>query len=561
MICTFGDTTDVTWWRELQLPVRSVMGADGRLVAEPPRVIVDAGTADRYEELAGKTAKQAQKRIVELLTESNELDGEPRPITHPVKFYERGDRPLEIVTTRQWYIRNGGREGDLRAKLIEAGRQLQWVPGYMRARYESWIEGLNGDWLISRQRYFGVPFPVWYPLDDNGDPRYDQPITAPETSLPVDPSSDPPPGYEEAQRDKPNGFAADPDVMDTWATSSLTPELASGWEDDPDLFARTFPMDMRPQAHDIIRTWLFATVVRAEFEFGTLPWKHAAISGWVLDPDRKKMSKSKGNVVTPMEWLEKYGSDAVRYWAASGRPGTDTAFDEGQIKIGKKVATKLLNVSKFVLSIAGERDDDLNLVTQPLDRSMLALLADLIDETTKAFDVFDYARALERTERFFWTFCDDYVELVKGRAYGSAGEAGAASAAVALRTALSVLQRLFAPFMPFVAEEVWSWWHDDGDSVHRAAWPDDAPLRPHAGDALVFEVASDVIGLVRKAKSEQRRSLATPVTHAVVSDTDERLRAFAEARDDVRDAGRIEHLETAPGDALSVTVELAPPEA
>jgi valyl-tRNA synthetase len=273
------------------------------------------------------------------------------------------------------------------------------------------------------------------------------------------------------------------------------------------------------------------------------------------------MSKSKGNVVTPMEWLEKYGSDAVRYWAASGRPGTDTAFDEGQIKIGKKVATKLLNVSKFVLSIAGERDDDLNLVTQPLDRSMLALLADLIDETTKAFDVFDYARALERTERFFWTFCDDYVELVKGRAYGSAGEAGAASAAVALRTALSVLQRLFAPFMPFVAEEVWSWWHDDGDSVHRAAWPDDAPLRPHAGDALVFEVASDVIGLVRKAKSEQRRSLATPVTHAVVSDTDERLRAFAEARDDVRDAGRIEHLETAPGDALSVTVELAPPEA
>jgi valyl-tRNA synthetase len=559
MICTFGDTTDVVWWRELQLPVRSVLGADGRLIDEPPDAIDAAGSAARYAELAGKTAKQAQRRIVELLVETGELDGEPRAITHPVKFYEKGERPLEIITTPQWYIRNGGHDPQLRDALIARGRDLTWVPPYMRARYESWIEGLNGDWLISRQRYFGVPFPVWYRLDENGEADYSQPIVPPESALPIDPSSEVPPGYDESMRDKPNGFVADPDVMDTWATSSLTPELACGWEDDPDLFARTFPMDVRPQAHEIIRTWLFSTVVRSHYEFGTLPWRNALISGWVLDPDRKKMSKSKGNVVTPIDWLLKYGTDAVRYWASAGRPGTDTAFDEGQIKVGRKLAIKLLNVSKFVLGIAADAPHDLGAVTAPLDRSMFALLADVVDEATNAFDVFDYARALERSERFFWQFCDDYVELVKGRAYGGAGEAASASAAVALRTALSTLQRLFAPFLPFVTEEVWSWWHDD-TSIHRAAWPDTTPLRAAADDGLAFAVASDVIREVRKVKSEQRRSLATPVTRAEVRDTEARLAALAEVAADVREAGKVAQLDTAVAGEFSVAVELAPPE-
>jgi valyl-tRNA synthetase len=562
MICTFGDLTDVIWWRELQLPVRSVMGADGRLVADAPDAIVEAGTADRYAQLAGKTAKQAQRHIVELLTGTGELDGEPLAITHPVKFYERGQRPLEIITTPQWYIRNGGRDPELRAALLERGRELHWVPPYMRARYESWIEGLNGDWLISRQRYFGVPFPVWYALDAEGEPDLEHPLLPSEDMLPIDPQAQAPPGYDESQRDQPNGFAADSDVMDTWATSSLTPALACGWEDDPDLFARTFPMDLRPQAHEIIRTWLFATVVRAHFEFGSLPFRTAAISGWVLDPDRKKMSKSKGNVITPMDWLERYGSDAVRYWAASGRPGTDTAFDEGQVKNGRRLAIKLLNVSRFVLNIAGDRDDDLAVVTEPIDRAMLATLGELVDEATAAFDAFDYARALERTERFFWQFCDNYVELVKGRAYGSAGDDdAAASAAVALRCALSTLQRLFAPLMPFVTEEVWSWWHDDTESVHRASWPQGSPLREGAGDPLVYAVASDVIGAVRKAKSEQNRSLATPVKFALVRDTEERLRALDAALTDVREAGKIVgNLDTETGDALSVKVELSDPE-
>ncbi|AEH09250.1 valine--tRNA ligase [Candidatus Frankia meridionalis] len=537
MICTFGDLTDVTWWRELQLPTRAVIGRDGRLLPDPPEAIVSAAGRARYAELAGRTVHAARERIVELLREAGALLGDPRPINHPVKFYEKGDRPLEIVTTRQWYIRNGGRDEDLRAQLRARGSELHWYPPHMRVRYENWVDGLTGDWLISRQRFFGVPFPVWYPLDDAGVPRYDRPIVPDHAALPVDPSSDTAPGFSEDQRGVPGGFAADPDVMDTWATSSLTPQIAAGWGSDDDLFARVFPMDLRPQAHEIIRTWLFSTVLRSHAEFGTLPWTNTAISGWILDPDRKKMSKSKGNVVTPLDLLEQHGSDAVRYWAASGRPGTDTTFDVGQMKIGRRLAIKLLNASRFALGLGAV--EDAGTVGEPLDRALLATLAEVVDSASTALDNYDYTRALELTESFFWRFCDDYVELVKGRAYGSFGEPGAASARATLAIALSTVLALFAPFLPFVTEEVWSWWKPG--SVHRSRWPEAGELRKIAdsGDPRLLEAVSTALTAIRRAKSEAKVSMKAAVASARVSGDADLVGLVEAVAADLRSAGSI----------------------
>jgi valyl-tRNA synthetase len=550
MICTFGDLTDVIWWRELNLPTRAIIGRNGRILADAPHGIEGSG-AEAYASIAGQTVKQAQRLVVEQLQASGEMLGDPRPIQHPVKFYEKGDRPLEIVASRQWYIRNGGRSKELQQALISRGREMTWHPGHMRHRYENWIEGLNGDWLISRQRFFGVPIPVWYPLDANGDPDHERPILPTEDQLPVDPSTDVPAGYTAEQRNQPNGFVGDPDVFDTWATSSLSPQIAARWEEaEGDLFARVFPMDMRPQAHDIIRTWLFATAVRSHYEHGSVPWWNCALSGWILDPDRKKMSKSKGNVVTPIDLFDTYGTDAVRYWSASARPGTDTAFSEDQMKVGRKLANKILNVTKFVLGI-GEVDGDAD-VTDPIDRSMLAKLDGVINEATAAFDSYDYARALERTESFFWWFCDDYVELVKGRAYGSRGTEAAASAKAALRTALDAILRLFAPILPFATEEAWSWWHDS--SVHAQRWPEPVAA---GGDAGLVDPVIEVLGAVRRTKTEAKVSQRADVARLALTVPAGLLPAVDAGRADLVEAGSIAALDVVTGDALTAAVELA----
>jgi valyl-tRNA synthetase len=545
MICTFGDVTDVIWWRELDLPNRAIMGWDGRIISEVPEAITSEAGKAAFAELAGKTMFSAKARMVELLQESGDMIGEPKPIVHPVKFFEKGDKPLEIVSTRQWYIRNGGRDEKVRARLIELGKELKFHPDFMRVRYENWVNGLTGDWLISRQRFFGVPIPVWYALDADGNPDFDKVLVPDLSLLPIDPSSDVPAGYEEVQRGVPGGFIGEVDIMDTWATSSLTPQLAGGWIEDPEKFAKVFPFDLRPQGQDIIRTWLFSTVLRSEQEHGMLPWSNAAISGWILDPDRKKMSKSKGNVVVPAEPIDNHGADAVRYWAASARLGTDAAFDEGQMKVGRRLAIKVLNAAKFVLSF--ETPATAAEVTEPVDQAMLRALSDVVAGATAAFESYDHTKALELAEGFFWGFTDNYLELVKDRAYGQGGvsEAEQASAVVALRRALHIMLRLFGPFLPYATEEVWSWWQDSG-SIHRASWPTVAELddvsAEHDG---LLEQASQALFGVRKAKSDAKVSMKAEVASATLKTPN--AVAFALIANDIKAVGRIAELSITDG--------------
>ena len=561
MVCTFGDSTDVQWWRDEKLALRQLVGRNGRLVdvefGGEGFLTLDPEAANHaYAELVGKNVKQAQKRIVELLADSEAsatgggapLQGEPEAMEHPVKFFEKGDRPLEYLPTRQWFARLL----DQKEKLLAKGEEVEWHPPFMHARYRDWTENLNLDWCLSRQRYFGVPIPVWYPLDGGGYPLYDEAIIAERPTLPVDPTVDVPPGYEEKQRGEPGGFTGDPDIFDTWFTSSMTPQISSHWGLDADRHAKLFPADVRPQAHDIIRTWAFYTIAKAALHEDSVPWHHAMISGWILDPDRKKMSKSKGNVMTPMPLLEQYTADAGRYWAAGARLGSDTVFDEKVWKVGKRLVTKIFNAGKFVLS----QDAEVHPIREELDRAFVAKLAALVEDSTRDFENYEYARVLQETESFFWSqFTDTYLELAKVRARlfadGDAAAAAASGSAVAsLRLGLSVLLRLLAPVLPYITEEVWSWAFAEETghaSIHGAPWPGAADFDGIAspeGDRS-FEVALAAHAAINKAKADGEVSMGRDVTSLTLVGRAEDLAALAPVLGDVLAGTRVASHDTA----------------
>jgi len=529
MVCTFGDQTDVEWWTQFKLPLRQVLDRAGCLrpviFGETGWESANAAEANAvYAQLQGKYSKQAQKTIIEIAEATPGVIAAPKKdIVHAVKFFEKGDRPLELIPARQWYTRIM----DKKEALLEQGRKIGWHPDYMRKRYEHWVEGLNQDWCLSRQRYFGVPIPVWYKLDANGEILHEQRIVPARGQLPVDPLADAPAGYREEQRGKPNGFTGDPDVFDTWATSSLTPQIASGWLDEPERHRKLFPMDIRPQAHEIIRTWAFYTIVKAYLHEREIPWKNIILSGWILDPERKKMSKSQGNVVTPEPLITQFGADAVRYWAGRARLGVDTALDEQVFKVGKRLCTKLFNASKFVIerftgidpaSLGPEQ------ITCESDRAAIAQLRPLIRRATAAFDEFDYAQALQLTEEFFWaTFCDNYIELAKPRTYDEGLTEGKLSAAATLRVIHRALVRMLAPFLPFLAEEIWHWTYsaDAGmhASVHRSPWPtvDELAAIPEPKSTRTWPLTLVVAEAVRKAKADASLSIKAPVKRVAVA--------------------------------------------
>lgn len=548
LVCTFANSRDIAMWRKFALPTRTIITRDRRLADEVPAWLPESGHAT-YKSIAGLPVEDARQECAQLLSDEGHLLGEPTTRTLSVEFGERSDRPIEIVTSIQWYIKNGSHDAELHHRLEDGGRQLEWIPKQMQRRFDAWLGEVDGDWLISRQRFLGVAFPVWYPVDDDGEIDRAHPIVAEEVDLPVVPWDDVPRGYSESQRGQPGGFVAETDVMDTFVTSSLTPQIVCQWEEDPDFFASTFPMDIRTQGAENIRTWIFYTMLRSFFHHDVIPWTSTLINGWVLETEhgkgaasKAKMSKSKGNIVPAKVILEEFGADALRYWACASRPGMDVGFSTERIKVGQRVIRRLWSLSEFALGVGCQpvMSDTTAVASEVVDCALLARLSSVVDDATRALDACRYANAL-RAASDFLTELWRYTDLVGHRAGGDVG-VGRDSALAALSCSLSVTQRLFAPFMPFVSEEVWSWWCDG--SVHRAPWPS-APEVERAGAEqhdTVFETATTLVRAIRRARATHHLPEGGAHGRFVVRAPGDHLAVVECVAEDVRRAGALEEL-------------------
>ena len=546
MVCTFGDAEDIRFWKKQKLPLKEILNKQGRLkdisfTEDVFKSLKPKDASKNYEQLAQLTVFQARKKIAELLKEQNYLVGDLKPSLQHIKYYEKGDKPLELLPTRQWFIK----VLDHKDRFLKQADKIQWHPPHMKKRLEQWVEGLNEDWCVSRQRFFGVPLPLWYPINKEGEVLYTKPLL-PET-FPVDPLKETPKGYTEAQRNQKGGFVGDADVLDTWATSSLTPFINSSWQGEK--HRKLFPADLRPQAHEIIRTWAFYTIVQALFHENQIPWKHVALSGWVVDPQKSKMSKSKGNTITPEKLIESHSADALRYWAGRVKLGQDSTYDENVFKIGKKLTTKIFNASQFVimqtenLNITEEKN--LDAVTEAIDQAWIAHMNQVHQTCTQALENFFYAQALELAEKTFWLFCDNYIELVKGRVYKLKDQAEGRSGALALDYSLYLFLKLFAPYIPYITEEVWSKkYTKENSSVHKSSWSKTLPLKesPPSYDSLLKTTFS-ILEQIRNAKSSKQKSLLTPCKKLEISGNQEISQFVNLTQEDLKRAGHVESID------------------
>jgi len=526
MCCTFGDSTDAEWQKAHNLPIKEAISRNGKMTA----------LAGKYE---GKKIEEARKEIIEDMKESNLLL-EQKPITHDVNVHERCGTAIEFIHSKQWFIKYL----DLKEDMVKWGEELDWYPKHMKNRYDNWVNGLAWDWCISRQLPYGVPFPVWYCED------CDEVIVANEEQLPVD----------KCPKCGKSNFVPEKDIINTWATSSLTPQIAASLV--PELYDKIYPMSLRPQAHDIISFWLFNTVVKSRLHNDVNPWKNCVISGWALDPKGKKMSKSKGNVVEPQVMIDKYGADALRFWAAGSKLGDDLSFQEKDLVTGKKMVTKLWNASKFCLMHLEDFDETSAPELEMMDRWIMDKLHKMIQSCTDSFDSYEYSKTKSETENFFWnTFCDNYLEIVKDRLYNPDifGKESTNSARFALYNTINSVLKMVSPLMPYITEEIYQLYFAKKEgkvSIHESDWPEwkESLFDPEA--EKVGDAAVEIVGVVRRFKSEASLSLKAPIKKVTVTAKEDLIKGLELAIPDIKGATKAEDVEFVVGDELNVDVIL-----